>query len=199
MSLSHPPLAADMPTPTRNILSTMPSEIQDFIYKYALLEPDTKDAVVQVHRTGYSRPGLLQTCKQIRSDALKIWYYGTKFHVRIHDFDSAPLQKWGASFTSIGLIRGKVTMYSTPRWEPSWDNLIVWLELYHAGILHGRCPQPAHLLEQAKENRVDLQWYFPGVMFDVAKALRHVEWKEVKEILVSMRTSLLATDSRWND
>lgn len=90
-------------------------------------------------------------------------------------------------------------MYSTPIWQPNWKNLMVWLKAYHAGIVHGRCPQPVHLLEQSEQNPVDLHWYLVGIMFDVAKAMRGSKWVVVEAIMVSSRPALIAADKGWKD
>ncbi|KAF2161601.1 hypothetical protein M409DRAFT_27996 [Zasmidium cellare ATCC 36951] len=74
----------------------LPGELRNRIYRYVLIQQEdaTGDSMVNVEANGYDRPGLLSTCKEIRREALKIYYYENTFHVQIKNFNSAPLVEW---------------------------------------------------------------------------------------------------------
>lgn len=57
------------------------------IYRYVLVTSDD-EAPVQVTASGYERPGLLATCKLVRSEALKLYYHENHFRLRVRNYDS---------------------------------------------------------------------------------------------------------------
>ena len=71
----------------------MPAELRDEIYAAALT---TQDIVSVIDAEGYkqSQPALLRTCRQIRQEALPVYYSSNSFRVVIQDNDTLPAITW---------------------------------------------------------------------------------------------------------
>lgn len=121
------------------------------IYRYVLV---TSDAVskIPVRTSGYDRPGLLATCKAIRSEALSIYYRENIFRFAVQDFDSTALYRWDNLLRSIKIdldsVRCTISMCYP---SPSWPNLLVWLRRCHKGeITRGLTELPQSLLDEVR-------------------------------------------------
>ncbi|EME77876.1 uncharacterized protein MYCFIDRAFT_179346 [Pseudocercospora fijiensis CIRAD86] len=92
---------------------------------------------LEVTADGYRRPALLNTCREIRSETLKIWYYGSRFKISVYDFNSDTIFRFTSSVRAFGirlsLVNCRCNYYHNP---PSWTNLVCWLRRYHAKEIH---------------------------------------------------------------
>ncbi|SMQ55866.1 unnamed protein product [Zymoseptoria tritici ST99CH_3D7] len=166
-------------------LLNLPPELRIAIWELAV----TDDAqYIPVIATGYARPKLLETCKQVRSEALELFYLSNHFHFDIRGYNDSLLLKFAEPLKAMN-IRAYLTKAGFKTWTPGWDGLMRWLENLHTGqhwlsLANSKAPGSAACL-------------LVKGLFVTARALREVEWNRLKEILESMRPALVALDARW--
>ncbi|CZT15895.1 uncharacterized protein RCC_01734 [Ramularia collo-cygni] len=88
----------------RSRLCKLPAEMKNAIYRFVLIEQD----LIHVTASGYSRNGgcILATCKEIRVEALGIYYDENKFLHFISKFDSTPLVRFETAINLFYQVRG---------------------------------------------------------------------------------------------
>jgi hypothetical protein len=111
-------------------LGKLPGEVRNLIYRFTLLEP--ANIKIQATPQPEQQPTLLQICRQIRREALGIYYNENKFAFSIADFDASVLIKWSCSSPA---RRGcpKHLLFQAPPRSGSRQNLLVWLKAYFEG------------------------------------------------------------------
>ncbi|SMY29555.1 unnamed protein product [Zymoseptoria tritici ST99CH_1A5] len=72
------------PTPQNSPLLNLPAELRDAIYGLVL----KTDEQISVYHSGFDRPALLQTCKEIYLEALPTFYVINTFRLKTYSFDS---------------------------------------------------------------------------------------------------------------
>lgn len=128
---------AAVPDPPASPFLALPAELRNRIYRYCL-NTSTPPAVTH---TGITEPSLLHTNKQIRHEAITIFYLENSFAVHMHDFNSSILLAWRdkcAALKKAHKIR-KVKICGSFSRTPNWKNLKVWLKRYHARELNVGC------------------------------------------------------------
>lgn len=65
-------------------LLELPAELRNRIYRLVL----HRNKHIQVATTGYEREDMLSTCRQIRQEAIKIYYYENTFRVTMPDWNT---------------------------------------------------------------------------------------------------------------
>ena len=192
-SAQHPPPApAPQQTPCR--LFKLPGELRNRIYRDVLVVPGGE--FINVTSTGYDRPGLLSTSKEIHAEALSIFYHENKFRTHIRAYDSTPLLRLKKAVQSLRLKRdfhSTSTTYGNP---PSWKNLLLWLRRYHAREVDGRVSTPAQLDGQQDQ---PMTAYVVVSIFLVVDSMRSMPWKHVEKVVKEMRPTLVKADSKWGD
>ena len=81
------------PLPQTSSLIHLPAELRNKIFAITLFE---RNAVTTVNEKGVkqAQPGLLTTCKQIRKEALKFYYYHNTFKLTVKDNDTTVAVRW---------------------------------------------------------------------------------------------------------
>ncbi|KAK3723185.1 hypothetical protein LTR37_001908 [Vermiconidia calcicola] len=122
--LDRPP-AAQIQHSSR--LLTLPAEIRNSIYEYALLE-----AGVLIVTAGLQQPPLLTACRQTRQETLELWYTRTTFEIVVVDCENTLIKAF-ANHT--GRIRARYLSPSDLPWfnvgcigAKNWANLVDWCE-----------------------------------------------------------------------
>lgn len=72
----------------------LPPELRNRIYFATLATGDVKIAVVGYHERKQAPPPLLQTCPQIRNEALQIYCASNTFHIQTMDYDTKAAIAW---------------------------------------------------------------------------------------------------------
>lgn len=73
-----------LPDPsTPDLLLMLPPELRNIIYELVVVEKKAQNVYRYKHKPYWSQPGLLLTCKQVRQEALLIYYAGNVFDVRV--------------------------------------------------------------------------------------------------------------------
>jgi len=115
-------------TKPRPHLLSIPSELRNRIYGYALLEP--KGITISPGNT-QQQPAILRTCRQIRREAIGIYYSDNNFRVTVCWHDGCkllPLRRLLLKYRAKGVHKN----YSIRLW--GWigtDDLDAWLKEYY--------------------------------------------------------------------
>ncbi|KAK4500664.1 hypothetical protein PRZ48_008853 [Zasmidium cellare] len=165
-----------------------PAEIRNRIYEHALIEDDAID----VNPTGLPQPALLCTSRQIRTEAIGIYYNSNKFRVLIQSWDGAKFTKFYEIFEKNTTTRN---LYANIRLSfhggPNWANLFRWLKVAHAGEMW-TLEWVWDLDDQTKE------FATVGALFTtLMHTTRHLPWAEAKQIMFSLRMMLAFVDGAW--
>ncbi|KAK5127342.1 hypothetical protein LTR85_006681 [Meristemomyces frigidus] len=164
--------------PSRPSLLTLPPEMRNRIYRFALLAPE---GIIKLPVIGHwpSAPSLLQTCHQIRTEASAIYYTENEFNINIARHDATRYIKWHRS--SPHRRNANQTFYIHTSCH--WDNLERWAE----ARWRRECEVPA------SPARVDDYRGYHHV-FEVVDTLRGYDrkmpWGTVKRVLGESATLL---------
>ena len=192
-----PPPAASCP------LLELPAELRNRIYRLVLC----KENPVRVISTGYEREGLLSSCKQVRQETLKIYYYENEFTIETHNFDSDNLLAFTRITRRLGLTGRKSTaprkslekvgmQFSFRSSDACWENLLEWMRRIHAGKLQAPSRSPER---QARQQDLTLRHITFYAMSFTATQLKSQPWPLVHDVLRGHRAILGNEDERWLD
>jgi len=105
-------------------------ELRNRVYEYALLEPDTV-----VVTTSLQQPALPRVNKQVRGEALDLYYGTIFFDVHIIDCDATLLAQF-EQYLDVLNRKCSVRMLMSATGE-DWTNLVAWCRLIHEGKCGG--------------------------------------------------------------
>lgn len=177
-------------------------ELRLIIYEYALY---LDDGAIEVNETtGIPEPALLLTSKEIRHEALPIFYTQNTLHLLIHSYSPAtPLLIHRKQEAVLAQYEFYIFVSHIVLDGPAnWRNLLAWLRHVHesespVGIVQVAPPlKTGHrpgALERAKELTV------VAGLFDVVGLLDDVRWDVVEKTLGMLRYALAAFDDDWED
>ncbi|KAK3063925.1 hypothetical protein LTS18_011639 [Coniosporium uncinatum] len=80
--------AREAPAPS---LFDLPAELRNHIYRYALTE---SHELVISDSAPPQQPALTRTCRQIRTEALGIFYLNNGFRCHVDNLDSSLMRRW---------------------------------------------------------------------------------------------------------
>ena len=176
-------------------LLSLPGEIRNRIYRYALINDD--DAVA-VTSSGIPEEGLLLASTQIRQECVEIFYYENNFYVPIPYYDSSVLVKWCAKLRLMHKRHQKAIDYNLKfgigMAVPHWENLILWLKGYHDKDLDRG--QHVYLPSEAPED-FTVDQMIVGGMFNIVLGMMFRPWVEVLKVLEEQHCILSRIDRRW--
>ncbi|SMR62427.1 unnamed protein product [Zymoseptoria tritici ST99CH_1E4] len=172
-------------TTTDSRLLALPPELRNQIFR-DVVKYDYKHIIVTPQ--GYDRPPLLETCKMIRKDALKLFYYTNEFYGYIFEYDYTPIAKFFA-LREANNIRTYVYFTLELQGVPNWNNLVDWVKREHGAKFS---PIKGIPEREGNEVRIILRGFFA-----MAIAMRGQEWEEVEARLHAARPALIALDRNW--
>lgn len=181
-------MAATSPQPSR--LLSIPPELRNRIYRNVLLDPGR----INVSATGFTEPELLLTCKQIRSEAMGIFYNECTFVLDNDDYDPTTAIAWTMKLRALSKRKiitnrcGPPTIFSQTRPTPSWTNLLKWVKACHerqAGAMY------------AGETRKDAGAHIISACLLMGVNLRDTPWAGLEKVLEHQHCALVALDERW--
>ncbi|SMR64200.1 unnamed protein product [Zymoseptoria tritici ST99CH_3D1] len=180
-------------TPQHSSLLELPKEIREEIYRLVVTQPDKW---IDVHANGYARPALLQICKEIRSEAVPIFYSDTmhRFMMRTRDFDCSTVCLWRERSGHLDRTEAMLRDANT-NWSPHWKNLLDWLKKFHARKIE-------HAVYCSATNSGSQQLHeqaLVGMTFSTATDLKDSPWEVLERVLASVRPLLIASNPRWAD
>lgn len=175
-------------------LLDLPAELRNDIYRLVVLQTD--DIVVSTE--GINEPPLLKACKQIRVEALPIYYAENSFELQIRDCNSNAVFKWEQSVRCRILLQRKVKckVEISLLGTANWQNLREWLKRLHAKELHTGVVDVVGALPQkvcGKEARM----HVVGSMFRLVSKTRSRPWEDVDALLEDQHKILAMLNERW--
>jgi len=183
-------------------LMNLAAELRLLIYEYAVY---LDNGVIEVNEAaGIPEPALLLTCKEIRHEALPIFYTQNTLHLLIHSYSPAtPLLIHRKQEAILEQYQYYIFVSHIVLDGPAnWRNLLAWLRHGHesdspVGIVQVAPPLKTEYglgaLERAKELTV------VAGLFDVVGLLDDVRWDVVEETLGMLRYALAAFDDDWGE
>lgn len=175
-------------------LLELPPELRNDVYRLVLCNGNP----VSVTATNLPEPPLLAVCKQIRDEAVQIYYSENTFHIEDEDYECTALQLWTRRVSSLRPMddcdaqeRYKHTLQRVLNLQPNWPNLSKWLRLFYQREIIGHGP-PQHL-----PNDVELDMRVVGGIFAMVEGMRGQPWSAVEKNLEAQHNILCAIDGRW--
>ena len=167
-------------------LLSLPPEIRNTIYRYALVQ-----GKISVRAPAFAtaeQPALLQVNRQIRTEAINIYYHENEFLWLVEDFDATATAMWQQSSEA----RAQASHIFEFEGRRVWDNLFKWLKAFYSDETSGIGPVR---LEQGGAEVVVAASH----MFEVVRELRSQgrEWEHIRPILECMRKAVGAYDAPW--
>lgn len=166
-------------------LLQLPGELRNRIYRLVLCQE--KQIIVTRLNWSSHQPALLQTNRQIRNEAIGVFYHGNAFCVAVHDWNGSLLERF-RDLRSVYKSNAHWRHYFTG--GPHWANLLEWLK----GV-HGRTRRSLRT-PGLNQVRPALRWVL-AACFETAQNGRAMPWSTVERILGVQRKALIALDSRW--
>ena len=166
-------------------LLSLPPEIRNLIYRYALVEGEINIGHPHVLPT---LPGALQVNKQVRSETLDIYYKENVFVWYIDQFNADALTQWCLS--SWDRYFAQMSFALTVYRKVSWTNVLRWLRAYYDFEVIGITPpewRPSPVI-----NAVDR-------LFAAVESWRKqgLNWEAIEENLEMMHSVLAEVDENW--
>ncbi|KAK4626902.1 hypothetical protein CLAFUW4_05047 [Fulvia fulva] len=178
------------PKKTSPRLLTLPAEIRNRIYEYALIEHPNILITPAIRE-----PPLLSANRQIRTEALGIYYSNLNiFILPIHSSDATLYLRWHTHLQSLGfddMTSGLVRLSGTPRWE----NLFRWCKaVYQGGASMIRFKEDIRI-----KGQTTAMYHVVIAGLEIAKAGREsgLRWDVVEKLLGSLMYGVVEYDERW--
>lgn len=198
---------------------SLAGELKTHIYRFALQEHSPIQ--VDFGTTRLDEPGILKTCREIRKDAIKIYYevipiafkpqapsspltlmvQENIFQFKIRSFDASRLIAW----SQVSKLRANAIqqiLVETPRRCRPWENLLVWLKAFY----HGACPGMFEVEETTGWADARQMFHVVEKMFQIVTAMRRRDtvrdgeardWMTVMKVLNEVHEIASTLDERW--
>jgi hypothetical protein len=175
------------PSSTGSPFMDLPGELKNRIYFYALVRPDNIE--ITALNWPNHQPPLLKTCKQIRHEALSIFYNENRISANIDDWNPEVKNACHDLWAYHDLKSGQFSHYFTGK--PHWQNLLAWLKAFFLRDMKG-------ISDVVNKDRA-LERKTVGMMFLMAVKAKEnrMLWKDLKEMLEGQRGLLNKGDRRW--
>ena len=170
-------------------LLSLPAELRNMIYNYALIEDDD----IEIHTSTPPPPQLvlLQVNRQMRNEAIKIYYTQNEFNWVIHACDASNYIKWSNSSRFRQMSNISLSFCG----HRNWANLLRWIQAAY----HGESPGPRCSTEDESDEVVESDVMALQQAFDMMRILKshQMSWDQVVQCFEHMHKALKATDPGW--
>ncbi|KAK5124413.1 hypothetical protein LTR85_001630 [Meristemomyces frigidus] len=171
------PQMSIFPHRDRNMISPtsllgLPAELRNRIYMLALLESDA----VTINKNNYIQPGLLRTCRQVRSESSGLYYTLNTFRIDVTDCDfraDRTFKQHAAKFKAKMQLTGQAG-------RSSWGNLVKACKVCHEGRGTG--------VKYATNTSIG--WRYAGRAFELVVVLKKVPWVQVEAALEALKATM---------
>lgn len=175
-----------LPERSSNPLLGLPAELRNRIYRFALIKPKSID--IDKIKWPTHQPALLKTCKQIRREALGLFYFENRFCARIDDWD--PVVKDRFSRLMVTYNTKSPQLSHCFKGDPSWPNLLKWLRAVYERRVGG--------ISDCIGKERTLERKLIGILFMTARKTRlTMPWSEVVTLLEAHREVLGQINDKW--
>ena len=178
-------------TKSSSRLLNLPPELRNKIYEFALVESQE----IQVHQQNIVKPPpLLACCRQIRSEALGLFFTGNNFRIWSQDCSGRLVLRWRRHFENYGRNAqgNKQTIGVALLGRPNWSNLLGWLKAqFDEGMLTELDPKNCRQREH-----MDAVWHSTNLMASRAQSAGR-SWEEVEKDLEDLHSAVAACEPTW--
>ena len=180
------------------------AELRNTIYEYALY---LDDGVIEVSETaGIPEPALLLTCKDIRREAIGVFYSINTIKLLIDSYSPAmPLLMHKKQEAILWQYQYKITVSDVRLDGPSdWRNLLAWLRHYHeadgavAFALSALGPPLGTRGHKPEATLLAKELTVIAGLFDMVSHLDGMEWDSFEGTLGMFRYALAVFDEMWD-
>ena len=152
----------------------LPAELRNRIYRFALVS----SSPVSIGRTSFAHPAFLEVCRQIRKEAISIYYYENTFAIEAPDFDPSTIRAFYWRVESLYRVYQLSPTSITKQYDVigshrNWTNIMKLLKLFHSKKVPG-C--------RTDDRSSKVQRAVTGAC-QIAAALRNRPWAEVEPVL----------------
>lgn len=175
--------------PNASLLGIAP-ELRNRIYEYALISRESIN-VFKVYNC--KQPDLLKVCRQIRNEAISVYYTDNTFHFEACKMSGAEIVPFCRLQKKYATHRqAKLTTYMCDHRDYyDENNLRAWLKAYHAEPkLVPSLPQDAEYYRRNSKN-------FVVRMFGIAKSMHKKPWRKVERVLESFFNVVDMEEDMW--
>lgn len=195
-----PSAAAGAPVNTTDTetsrLLKLSGELRNRIYRAVLVSNNN----IRANISGIPEPLLLAASKQIRNEAITIYYNENTFTIPVHGYSSdvylVAVQRVQKLRTRYNIAPEVVCTAPNPN-LPNWSNVMQWLKRYHGGLITDSVAAPERLLELGSDR--DTADLVIGGMFCILDGMMEKEWEEIQGLLGHQRVILTRLDKRWGE
>ncbi|CAK1366965.1 unnamed protein product [Cercospora beticola] len=168
---------AENPHDNRCLFFELSAELRNEIYELALV----KSEEIEITKETFAQPALLRTCRQIRAEAVQIYYSRNEFYTTISRLDASLLRAFGQqqSHEEVWLKRtGVALILNEGSNDAYWPNFLQWMKWYYDDEVTGlACPEDC-----------------PGGLcctldaaFRIVSELQDLRWKRVSTVLETLK------------
>ncbi|KAK4549859.1 hypothetical protein LTR36_005160 [Oleoguttula mirabilis] len=155
--------------------------------RYVLVEPS--DIVIPHGSLPPPQAGLLQTNKQVRKEAISIYYKENTFKFHLRDYDGTVLHKWAGKST----LHRRAPVKMKTRGSRNWVNLLKWLQWYYNREVNG--PSPERMRTKEKDNYAVAQLF--AMVCEMRKGELKLSWEQVEPLLERVHQVMAALEKGW--
>jgi hypothetical protein len=156
-------------------LLTLPGELWNRIYRYALLEADE----IQLDRNNHMQPGVVHACRHLREETVNIYCEENKFELLILDLRFEPHRTLDMEY------RNALPLFAF-RGKRLWQNFREWLQMYH----ERRVPFLPGKPTTNDSGALIFRW----AAAKVVDSLHDLPWTRVVDVLEQMRSACNTMD-----
>ena len=185
--LLHSRSEPEPPPASKHTLLSLPPEMRNPIYRFALVESQDVMIREEYNEDGLlpppQEPALLFACRQIRDEALEIYWQENTFRVEVENLNAFFYKRW---------TRKSVTRYHSNHSFSLTGNTDWWcLKDWLKSVYHSNC----HGFDSENSNR-DMAG--GAHLFDVVANMRgNYSWRQVNEVLQKLRPVLVGHNAAW--
>lgn len=166
--------------------------MREYIWEYALAEKgiiwlyfDNERLPAEARFEPYKEPGLMSTCRQIRNEALPIYYKLNKFVAQAKDKLVPKVIELEKKCRAMG-VSDAMKMSVCPVNAPVWARTLQWCEHVHGG---GKWYPNEKTMRKEKVNEI-----FYRAALQMTNDLENVEWKTCKRALDLLKSTQVELD-----
>jgi hypothetical protein len=164
------------------MLFELPPELRNRIYELVIRESH-HIAICKNHKP--HPPDCLNACKQLRSEALKVWYQFNHFRIVIEHFDTSFLPLWADHIQTVGVQpRCKISVARSY----NWTNLREWCKHVH----QDPSSQPFYTWNNGRESDTVAR-----KTITIARECRGQPWSNCERALQALKGAMALYKKEW--
>lgn len=174
----------DHATTACSLFLDLPGELRNRIYRYALVTPER----ILLRGENKKQPALLRVSRQVRKEAIKIYYDENEFAYHFVDLAGAPGE---CCYEIVRRYRseGRNNFVVVMRGGGTWKNLLAWVKARYE-YRHLPC---CWVGSQSTPTRTRVA----HAAFDIATEMRSQPWTNIEAVLEAFHRGVAAENPAW--